>query len=244
MSTFRNTPDTLKSGFIEILLIFIGVTVAVAFGNWNEKRKERIIEKNYLGLLATEVNENKITLDQMISKYNNRIEVLKKVLDQTGPNTYTISSESFDSLLVLSLSSPNFELTNSITDELLNSGNGNIIDDIKLRILITKWNNYYKAYNSADQKSTLNALERYIYNEGSAIKIDRKSAKYTYVKELKPTIFFNTDNRKMLNDPVFQNLISDHLHSYMYFNDKYMNIKISLDSLALSLEKDLADFLK
>jgi len=241
MSTFRNTPDTLKSGFIEILLIFIGVTVAVAFGNWNEKRKERIIEKNYLGLLSTEVNENKITIDQMISKYNNRIEVLKKVLDQTGPDTYTISSESFDSLLVLSLSSPNFELTNSITDELLNSGNGNIIDDIKLRIFITKWNNYYKAYNSADQKSTLNALERYIYTEGSAIKIDRKSAKYTYVKELKPTIFFTTDNRRMLKDPVFQNLISDHLHSYMYFNDKYMDIKMSLDSVSVSLEKNLKE---
>jgi hypothetical protein len=244
MNSFRNTPDSLKSGFIEILLIFIGVTVAVAFGNWNEKRKERIIEKNYLGLLSTEVNENKITIDQMISKYNNRIEVLKKVLDQTGPGTYTISSESFDSLLVLCLSSPNFELTNSITDELLNSGNGNIINDIKLRILITKWNNYYKAYNISDQKSTLNALERYIYNEGSAIKIDRTSGRYTYVKDLKPTIFFNTDNRRMLKDPVFQNLISDHLHSYMYFNDKYVNIKISLDSLAYSLEKNLGEFIK
>jgi hypothetical protein len=231
----------MKSGFIEILLIFIGVTVAVAFGNWNEKRKEKSIEKIYLELLSAEVNDNRVTIDQMINKYNNRIGVLKKVLDQTGPNSSVISSESFDSLLVLSLSSPNFELTNSTTDELLNSGNGNLIRDIRLRILISKWNNYYKTFSSADQKETLTSLERYIYNEGSAIKIDRTSGRYTYAKSLKPTTFFNIDNRKMLKDPVFQNLISDHLHSYLFFNDKYLNIKASLDSLSVSLEDNLRD---
>jgi hypothetical protein len=238
MNAFRNTPDTLKSGFIEILLIFIGVTIAVAFGNWNEKRKEKIIEKNYLELLSAEVNENKITLDQMITKYNNHIEVLKRVMDLTGPNPSLISEDSFDSLLVLSLSSPNFELTNSTTDELLNSGNGNLITDIKLRILITQWNNYYKTFSSADQKATLNSLERYIYNTGAVTKIDRTSKRYTYSKELKPANFFNIDNRRMLKDPVFQNLISDHLHSYSWFNDKYMNIKNSLVSLSLSLKKN------
>jgi hypothetical protein len=241
MSNFRNTPDTLKAGFIEILLIFIGVTVAVAFGNWNEKRKEKSIEKIYLELLSAEVNDNKVTIDQMINKYNTRIGVLKKVLDQTGPNSSVISSESFDSLLVLSLSSPNFELTNSTTDELLNSGNGNLIRDIRLRILITKWNNYYKTFSLSDQKATLTSLERYIYKEGSAIKIDRTSSRYTYAKTLKPSIFFDTDNRKMLKDPVFQNLISDHLHSYLFFNDKYLNIKASLDSLSVSLEDNLKD---
>jgi hypothetical protein len=239
MNTFRNTPDTLKSGFLEILLIFIGVTVAVAFGNWNEKRKEKIIEKNYLELLSAEVSENKVVIDQMINKYNTRIEVLKKVLNHTGPNPSNISSESFDSLLVLSLSSPNFELTNSTTDELLNSGNGNLIRDIKLRILITKWNSYYKSYSLADQKVTLNSLEKYIYLEGSAIKIDKTSSRYTYAKGLNQANFFNIDNRKMLKDPVFQNLISDHLHSYLYFNDKYINIKASLDSLSASLKRNM-----
>jgi hypothetical protein len=239
MNIFRNAPDNVRSGFIEILLIFIGVTVAVAFGNWNEKRKEKIIERNYLELLSAEVNENRVVIDQMINKYNARIEVLKKVLDKTGPNSSTVSSESFDSLLVLSLSSPNFELTNSTTDELLNSGNGNLIRDIKLRILITKWNSYYKSYSISDQKVTLNSLEKYIYSEGSAIKIDRTSSRYTYAKGLKPVNFFNIDNRKMLKDPVFQNLISDHLHSYLYFNDKYINIKVSLDSLSAALKRNM-----
>jgi hypothetical protein len=239
MSNFRINRGTLKSGFVEVLLIFVGVTVAIAFGNWNDKRKEKIIEKNYLELLTAEVNENMATIDQMINKYNTRIGVLKKILDQTGPESSSISSESFDSLLVLSLSSPNFELTNSTTDELLNSGNGNLIRDIRLRILITKWNNHYKTFSSADQKATLNSLERYIYNEGSAIKIDRTSGRYTYVKSLSPSIFFNIDNRKMLKDPVFQNLISDHLHSYLFFNDKYINIKVALDSLSVLLNKNI-----
>jgi hypothetical protein len=239
MNIFRNTPDNLKSGFIEVLLIFIGVTVAVAFGNWNEKRKEKIIEKNYLGLLSSEVKENKVTLDRMISKYESQIEVLKKVMNLTGPDPAEISMSSFDSLLVLSLSSPNFELTNSTTDELLNSGNGNLISDINLRILITQWNNYYKVNSTGDQKATLDLLEKYVYTVGSATNIDKSSKRSTYAKELKPENLFNIDNRRMLKDPVFQNLVNDHLHSYIWFTDRYVAIKVSLDSLSISLKKNL-----
>ena len=239
MSAFRKTPDTLKSGFIEILLIFIGVTVAVAFGNWNEKRKEKIIEKNYLELLSAEVKENQVTLDRMITKYKSQIEVLKKVMDLTGPKPKEISMSSFDSLLVLSLSSPNFELTNSTTDELLNSGNGNLIRDVNLRILITQWNNYYKVNSSGDQKATLDLLEKYVYSQGSATNIDKSSKRSTYAKELKPENMFNIDNRRMLKEPVFQNLVNDHLHSYIWFTDRYINIKSSLDSLSVTLKKNL-----
>jgi len=242
MSILRNTPGTLKSGIIEVLLIFVGVTIAVTFGNWNEKRKEKITEKNYLELLSGEVKENRITLDRMILKYNNKIEVLKKIMDFTGPVPSNISMYSFDSLLYLGLSSPNFELTNSIADELLSSGNGNLIRDVNLRILITQWNNYYKFYNSSDQKTTLDILEKYIYTEGSFANINKTTNRLIYSKELKPANFFDLDNRKMLKDPVFQNLISDHLRTYIWFTDKYMNIKVTLDSLSVTLNKNLENY--
>jgi hypothetical protein len=241
MTQLRNTPGNLKAGIIEVLLIFIGVSVAVSFGNWNEKRKEKIIENHYLQLLSAEVTQNKATLDTMISKYNSKIEVVKKIMDQTGPDAAHISMHSFDSLLFLSLSFPNFELTNSITDELLNSGNGNLISDIKLRILLTKWNNYYKTFNSSDQKSTLDLLEKYIYEKGSLINIDKTARRYSYSKELNTLNFFGIDNRIMLKDPVFQNLMSDHLHNYSWFNDKYASIKPTLESLAESLIKNLEE---
>jgi len=239
MSILHNTPGTLKSGLIEVLLIFVGVTIAVTFGNWNDKRKEKIIEKNYLELISGEVKENRITLDRMISKYNNKIEVLKKIMDLTGPVPSNISMRSFDSLLYLGLSSPNFELTNSITDELLSSGNGNLIRDINLRILITQWNNYYKFYNSSDQKTTLDILEKYIYTQGSFANINKTTNRLIYSQEFKPANFFDLDNREMLKDPVFQNLISDHLRTYIWFNDKYLNIKVTLDSLSVTLNKTL-----
>jgi hypothetical protein len=240
MNTFRNTPGNLKSGFIEILLIFIGVTVAIAFGNWNDKRKEKTIEKNYLRLLSTEVNNNMLTLDHMITKYNNRIETLKRVLEKTGPAPVSIATNSFDSLLSLSLSSPNFELTNSATNELLNSGNGNVIRDIKLRVLITQWNNSYNQYNISDQKSTLNNLEQYIYSSGSLVNLDKTNSRFSYAKELRPVNYFKLDNRKLLKDPVFQNLIVDHLHTYIWYNDKYIGIKALLDNLSSSLKNSLS----
>lgn len=239
MSISRNTPGNLKSGLIEVLLIFVGVTIAVTFGNWNDKCKEKIIEKNYLKLLSGEAKENRITLDRMILKYDNKIKVLKKIMDFTGPVPSNIPMQSFDSLLYLGLSSPNFELTNTIADELLSSGNGNLIRDINLRILITQWNNYYKFFNSSDQKTTLDILEKYIYNEGSFANINKATNRLIYSKELKPANFFDLDNRKMLKDPVFQNLISDHLRTYIWFNDKYMNLKIILDSLSVVLDKNL-----
>jgi hypothetical protein len=235
----RTKPADLKSGFIEILLIFIGVTIAVAFGNLNDKRKQMKLEHNYLDLLYKEVSGNKVIIDRMISKYDKNIDVLKKIMDLTGPAPAEISMNSFDSLLFIGLSSPNFELINSISNELISSGNGNVIEDINLRIMISEWNNTFNYYNTADQKKTLEFLEKYIYESGSFTNLGKAAKRYSYSKELKPGNFFNIDNRRLLGDPVFQNLVSDHLQSYIRFNEKYNGLKLTLDSLSVTIKKDL-----
>ncbi len=235
----RTKPADLKSGFIEILLIFIGVTIAVAFGNWNERKKQNRLEKTYLELLYNEVNGNKVIIDRMINKYDSNIDVLKRIMDLSGPGSSAIPMNSFDSLLFIGLSSPNFELTNSISNELISSGNGNLIDDINLRIMISEWNNLFNYYNTADQKKTLEFLEKYIYESGSFTNLGKAAKRYSYSKELKPGNFFDIDNRKLLSDPVFQNLVSDHLQSYLRFNEKYRGLKVTLDSLSATIRTDL-----
>ena len=235
----RTKPVDLKSGFIEILLIFIGVTIAVAFGNLNDKRKQKKLEHNYLDLLYKEVSGNKIIIDRMISKYDKNIDVLKKIMDLTGPVHAEISMNSFDSLLFIGLSSPNFELINSISNELISSGNGSLIEDINLRIMISEWNSLFNYYNTADQKITLEYLEKYIYESGSFTNLGKAAKRYSYSKELKPGNFFNIDNRRLLSDPVFQNLVSDHLQSYIRFNEKYNGLKVTLEGLSATIKKDL-----
>ena len=49
----------------EILLVVIGILLALQINNWNEYRKERIMEKNYLLAIKTDLEKDTAFLHQL-----------------------------------------------------------------------------------------------------------------------------------------------------------------------------------
>jgi hypothetical protein len=52
MMTSRLSNMNWRRGIAEVALIFIGISLALLFDNWNEARKDRILEKLFLHMLV------------------------------------------------------------------------------------------------------------------------------------------------------------------------------------------------
>lgn len=131
----------------EIVLVVIGILIALQINNWNETRKLRIQELNYLENLRTDLELNVAELNQYIDIRTSSIESANKVL------------EYFEDKPLTDLNDLNFHATNvyiwhkftqhdNTYQELVNSGNLTLIsnDSIKngllnLQALYTKLKN-------------------------------------------------------------------------------------------------------
>ncbi|MGB5402513.1 DUF6090 family protein [Robiginitalea sp.] len=119
----------------EILLVVIGILIALQIDNWNEERKVKIEEQILLNQLREDYQTN---LDQLDSKIEIRtllINSSKKLLTYfDDPDAANKDS------LVLWMGNLGLTLTfDPIENDLVASGKINIIQNQKLKTLLTKW---------------------------------------------------------------------------------------------------------
>ncbi len=85
---YQKAKESLKKGLptavFEVLLIFVGITLALAFDNWNNERNERALEREYL-----------------TSIYNNLQNNFRQIEDnmRTNTSTYLISQKNISLFL-------------------------------------------------------------------------------------------------------------------------------------------------
>ncbi|PWL39929.1 hypothetical protein DKG77_03625 [Flagellimonas aquimarina] len=79
----------------EVVLVVIGILIALQINNWNEARKQSIKEEGLLVALVEDFEENKIRIEEAISKEKDMIEMSKSLIgamqsDQKDVNTDSI----------------------------------------------------------------------------------------------------------------------------------------------------------
>ena len=135
---------SLRYAIGEIVLVVIGILIALSINTWNEERKDRKIEINYLERLLSEVKKDTATINQNIqladklsAEYQNYI--LKMYTKQK-------TSEDITNLLLsadLGSTAYNLQLTDIAYTELVNTGKLDLISDNLLKSEIVM---YYKEY--------------------------------------------------------------------------------------------------
>ena len=126
----------------EIALVVIGILIALSINNWNEDRKESLIEKNYLRRLLVDLENDYKTLSfsKALSKERiNQVNILSNVIkNQSQSNeSSTLIIESIEKVTWRSY----LPLSKIVYNELLNSGNMSLIQSEYLRNLLS---NYYE----------------------------------------------------------------------------------------------------
>jgi len=128
------TGKYFKYAIGEIVLVVIGILIALSINNWNDQRKEDIKEQAMLKRLQKEFISNKEQLLDKIQLRNNLIESCRQLLENFDkPENATRDS------IVVYLSTIQPTTFDPIQNDLVSSGNIEILKDEELKQLLVNW---------------------------------------------------------------------------------------------------------
>ena len=124
----------------EVILIFLGITLAIAFDNWNESRKDESLKQDYLVKLKSNLEQDIEDISNWIritDLYSQEGEYLLAFLEgkqkQVDPHRLKRS-------LSLTQTGTPFPMNVATYNDLVNSGNMQLIDDLDFKGML---DNYY-----------------------------------------------------------------------------------------------------
>lgn len=130
----------LKYAIGEILLVVIGILIALQVNNWNEQRKDNNKEKIVLQSLHSEFEGNKEKIQASIQLHEATLGTTKDLMKLFKQPNSTLKAYNLDSLIERSLGFRDISTSQSAIEDLISSGNLNLISSQNLRKLIFEWN--------------------------------------------------------------------------------------------------------
>lgn len=179
----------------EIILVVVGILIALSINNWNEDRKEEILELEYLERILTDLNSN-------TRYFNRQIVEGKKVMDlcyQYIHKAYEVQKSKKEYVELVELftdRTENMVVQNSTYLELNNAGKLSIFKNQKIKDSLIALHRYYEYATSR-----IKEFNDYHSNLLSSSKV--YSSKYSKKREFifdKPYMF-NPKEWEYINDP-------------------------------------------
>ncbi len=156
----NKTGKYLKYAIGEIILVVIGILIALQINNWNEDRKERILENNILDKISINIQDDINQYNKILTAENNaRVKIDSFLLIIRNPFDYKTSDLDgyYKSLWYFQRFTPN----ESAMTNLISSGKINIIENQDLLETVL---GYYKTIDE-QTASVDEALASYSRNQ-------------------------------------------------------------------------------
>ena len=131
----------------EIVLVVIGILIALAINNHNEKKKNIAREQVILKQLKTDYQANLLQLENKIEMRNKLITESLNVLEITSKDI-AISTDSLSTIFATFFMDPTFD---PIENDLTNLGNIQLIRNDSLKQLLSHWTSDFNAYSESEQ---------------------------------------------------------------------------------------------
>ena len=124
----------------EVVLVVFGILIALQIDNWNENRKIRNSEQQYLLALKEEFSFNKGELESVINLNKKNADNVLKIVDNTGPENPEITEAEFGILTTNSLSEEiQFNPSQGVLDAIISSGKLGIFSSRELKFALSSW---------------------------------------------------------------------------------------------------------
>jgi hypothetical protein len=130
----------LPYAFGEIALLVVGILVALQIDNWNERRKESILEAEYYCRLYESALQDRTQINRLQTEMQTRlsasIDMMAELQDEDPDRDYVASKM----LAAIRLSGTAFHPDTSAFDDIKSSGNINVLLDTEVK---DQTSNYY-----------------------------------------------------------------------------------------------------
>ena len=239
----NKTGKYLKYAIGEIILVVIGILIALQINNWNQTRIENLEEQIALKNLKEDFDFNYKTLDSLIKSTIKSKEFEFSILKYTGNKPKPKTEDEFNDLLNQSLGLSEFFPRNGSLDELLSSGKLKVIKNQRLRKSLSSW---YPVFESivAREKTVLreiNGITTFMLNRASWLNADAVSKAETIKNNPFPKSGFDVDNRILLNELEFENMIENIIfQNDLMINKQKKGLKLITEIKEL-LEKEIKE---
>ena len=140
----------------ELAIITVGVLIALAVGQWNSDRLAVAQEAAYVSRLMSDIDKNIRHLEDQMDAVDQKQESLARVADQLRSRQISNRLEFFQDIVIGANYGWNQEVAHRATyDDLLGSGNFGLINDHRVRILISGYYDYFEgAVNRTEERET------------------------------------------------------------------------------------------
>lgn len=227
--------------FVEVVIVIIGVFIGIQVANWNEGRKQRALERQYLERLFDDANGT-------IEDFNRTSSWEEERLTQQYEALSALRRGSLDpakretvakGLAFAGLLNP-LTIRWGTAKELQTTGNISLIRDIELRTMLAATESYYERSNAIvnmrlEQTTDLRSV--------IARKYDLR--RYTYFGGIETRVEIDFDFESLANDEEFiavfaENLLAEDI-VYTFSAANTLRIEELRDYLANKLGKDAAE---
>jgi len=148
-----NTGKYFKYAIGEIILVVIGILIALSINNWNENRKESILEQSYYCLLLNDIEQDKIKIEELTALNNKRIEASNKAIIEIQNDKVNLVELGKAIGLSRRDGSQYFVPNTSTYEDIKSSGNLNIIKNKKITKSLNRYTKTVEGYRNTIQSN-------------------------------------------------------------------------------------------
>jgi hypothetical protein len=124
----------------EVILIVVGILIALAINNWNQREAAKKREQFYLEGLREEFLLSKAKLQELMKVNRLSYEEGRKLADVISSDSITLSEEELSAIIFHAFSYEiNYNPNNSLLMEIISSGGLKDLADAELRLYLTSW---------------------------------------------------------------------------------------------------------
>lgn len=223
----------------EIALVVIGILIAVMINDWNEARRENIVEQKFLENLRNEIASNNSMLSTVIHYQEVSRDAALKLLEIYHSDYRNYDTDELDSLFGAVQWAWSFEPKLSVLNSIKSTGQIDLIKDEKIRLFITTFEESTKGGQSISlflrefmRDQYVPSVSRFISQRNRVIHIGFSEVKQSRFKSNYDELFNSKEVESHLTYVYVWR--KDEVHTLKYIQS---SLKESMDLIDKSIKK-------
>ena len=234
----NKTTKYFKYAIGEIVLVVIGILIALQINNWNDRR---IAQENALAVtkrLLTETRNNKKELTSYILRVEKAKKCAFQLLKSFGKDYQKHDEFLIDSLLLGTYFVYNFDFNTSVFDKVLSSGELSNIENNNIEVFMYQIKTLQKGYESSEKLLVQHLNENVSPFWRDKISMRQIDSRFSVSgKLIGDSQLEKIDNRAILTNRVFENIIDDSYYILNSLDKRYKELNDKLTILIKKLEQ-------